>query len=119
MHTSINSVIFANWEEWRAASQKAHGQQSSHYHVRHTLYTKHPTNDKFTMVQPILCSVAVVETSLPSKHTIAMCSSHFNILYKVLTQIQQGHPFLSIKEVTSRHLQTDNFKNKQGMYQEN
>ncbi|KAH3829658.1 hypothetical protein DPMN_102886 [Dreissena polymorpha] len=80
-----------------AAPQKAHRQQSSHYYVRHTLITNLPANDKFTMFQPILCGVSVVETSLP------------------LTQSQHGHTVLSLKALTSRHLETDNFKNIQGM----
>ncbi|KAH3778398.1 hypothetical protein DPMN_179855 [Dreissena polymorpha] len=67
------------------------------------------------MFQTIICGVSVVETSFPPKHTLAICSSHFNIIYKVLTQAQHGYPFLSIKAVTSRHLQEDNFKNIQGM----
>ncbi|KAH3834493.1 hypothetical protein DPMN_107821 [Dreissena polymorpha] len=98
-----------------SSTSKGNRKQSINYHVRHTLITNLPTNDKFTMRQPILCGVSVVETPMPPKQTIGMCSSHFNILYKVLTQTQHEHPFLSIKTVTSRHLQTDYFKNRQGM----
>ncbi|KAH3749793.1 hypothetical protein DPMN_184306 [Dreissena polymorpha] len=71
MHPSINSSHIRKLGGVESAPQKAHRQQSGDYHVRHALITNLPTNDKFTMFQPVLCGVSFNEQHSP-KNTLSI-----------------------------------------------
>jgi len=88
MHPSIKSSHIRKLGGVESTPQKAHRQQSGHYDVRHALITNLPTNDKFTMLQPVLCGVSFNEQHSP-QNTLSICAAPTSTYSNLFKQVVQ------------------------------